>query len=82
MKISDIRLEMELGGVDEADIAEIVALCNCKGLSNDMLDDELLKRGYERMFTVDYDMYDDYGDWELDEFASVEKFPHKQHYRD
>ncbi len=82
MKISDIRLEMELGGVDEADIAEIVALCNSKGLSNEMLDDELLKRGYERMFTVDYDMYDDYGDWEYDEFASVEKFPHKQHYRD
>jgi hypothetical protein len=82
MKISDIRLEMELGGVDEADIAEIVALCASKGLTNDMLDDELLKRGYDRMFSVDYDAYDDYGEWDDDEFASVEKFPYRQHYRD
>lgn len=83
MKISDIRLEMELGGVDEADIADIVALCTSKGLTNDMLDDELLKRGYDRLFTVDYDSFDDdYDDWEDDDYASIEKFPHKQHYRD
>jgi hypothetical protein len=82
MKISDVKLEMELGGVDEADIAEIVKLCESKGFANELLDEELQKRGYEKLFTVDYDDFDEYGDWEDDEYASVEKFPHKQHYRD
>ncbi|MDX1296394.1 MAG: hypothetical protein R3302_09000 [Sulfurimonadaceae bacterium] len=81
MKVSDIRLEMELGGVDEAEIAEIVALYESKGLTNEMLDEELLKRGYDRMFTVDYDSYDEYGDWADDDYASVEKFPHKQYFQ-
>lgn len=82
MKISDIKLEMELGGVDEADIADIVKLCEIKGFSSEMIDEELLKRGYDRIFTVDYDMYDGYDEWEEDDYASVEKFPHKQHYRE
>ena len=82
MTISDIVLEMELGGVDSADIAEIVALCRSKGLNSEMIDSELLKRGYDKIFTVDYDSYDDYGSWEDDDYASIEKFPHKQHYRD
>ncbi len=82
MKVSDMRLEMELAGVDEADIAEIVALNTGKGLSEEGIDKELVKRGYEKLFTVDYDAYDDYDDWEDDEYVSVEKFPHRQGYRD
>ena len=82
MKVSDVILEMELGGVDEADIAEIVTLCESKGFGNELLDEELQKRGYGKLFTVDYDEFDDYGDWDDDEYASVEKFPHKPHYRD
>lgn len=82
MKVSDLKLEMELAGVDEADIAEIVALNNEKGLSDEGLDQELVKRGYEKLFSVDYDAYDDYDDWEDDEYMSVEKFPHRQEYRD
>jgi len=82
MKVSDIILEMELGGVDAADIADIVTLCESKGLNSEMIDDELLKRGYDKIFTVDYDAYDDYDEWEDDDFASVEKFSHKQHFVD
>jgi hypothetical protein len=82
MKISDIVLEMELGGVDEADIAEIVKLCESRGFDSEIMDEELLKRGYDRIFTVDYDLYDSYDTWEDDEYASIEKFPHKQHYQE
>jgi hypothetical protein len=82
MKISDAILEMELYGVDAADIAVIVSLCESKGFNSEMVDEELQKRGYEKIFTVDYDAYDEYDGWEDDEFASVEKFPHKPHYRD
>jgi hypothetical protein len=79
MKISDIRLELELGGVDEADIAEIIALCESKGMHLEAIDDELLKRGYDKVFDVDYENYDD---WDDDAFASVEPFPHKPNYRE
>ena len=82
MKISDLVLEMELSGVDEADIAEIVTLCHAKGLNSEMIDEELVKRGYEKIFTVDYDGYEGYDDWEDDEYSTIEKFPHKQHYRE
>ena len=79
MKISDVRLEMELDGVDEADIAEIVTMYDSQKLTDEMLDDELLKRGYERLFTTDYDEYDE---WNDDDCFSIEKFPYKHHYRD
>ncbi len=82
MKISDITLEMELNGVDEAVIADIVKLCENKGFNSEIIDDELQKRGYEKLFTVDYDAYDEYDDWEDDEYASIEKFPHKRSYID
>jgi hypothetical protein len=82
MKVSDIILEMELGGVDAADIADIVSLCENKGLNSEMIDDELLRRGYDKIFTVDYDAYDEYDEWEDDDYASVEKFSHKQHFVD
>jgi len=82
MKLSDIILEMELNGVDAVDIADIVALCKSKGLDSDAIDTELVMRGYEKIFTVDYQAYDEYDDWEDDEYASVEKFSHKQHYMD
>ena len=82
MKVSDVKLEMELGGVDEADIATIIQLCESKGLTTEMLDEELMKRGYERIFSVDYESYDEYNDWDDDDYMSIEKFPHKQNYRD
>ncbi|MCJ7766616.1 MAG: hypothetical protein MUP09_11865 [Thiovulaceae bacterium] len=83
MQISDVRLEMEMGGVDSADIAEIVELCNSRGMNSEMIDDELIKRGYEKIFTVDYDAYDNYDDWEDDDgYAPVQKFPHKQQYNE
>lgn len=80
MKVSDFVLEMELGGVDAADIADIVSLCESRGFNSETIDDELLKRGYDKIFTVDYDAYDEYDEWEDDEYASVEKFSHRPNY--
>ena len=78
MNVSDAVFEMELAGVDTADIASIVALCESKGFNSDFIDEELLKRGYPKIFTIDYDEYDEFDD----EFFSIEKFPHKHQYID
>ncbi len=82
MQISEIKLEMELNGVDAADIAEIIEQCKAKGLSNELLDEALVLRGYEKIFSVNYDDYDDWDEWGEDEYSSVEKFPYKKSYSD
>ncbi|NCO25740.1 MAG: hypothetical protein GW919_02515 [Epsilonproteobacteria bacterium] len=80
MKISDIKFEMEINGVDGADIALILELCKARGFESEILDEELVKKGYDKIFTVDYDMMDDYSD--DDEYETVVKFPHKKHYNE
>jgi len=79
MKISDLEFEMELAGVDKADIADILQLYSDKDINTNMIDDELSKRGYAKIFDVDYDSYDADEDWD-DEYFSIEKFPHKNSY--
>jgi hypothetical protein len=79
MNISDVMFEMELAGVDEADIADIVKLYDGKVLNENLIDDELSKRGYPKIFNIDYDEYDD---WDSDEYNSEEKIPHKFKYED
>jgi len=81
MTVSDIELEMKLNGVDEADIASILAACKTKGYGADTLDEELGKRGYDRIFNVDYDE-DDYAWDDEDDFAPIERFPHKNRFDD
>lgn len=78
MKISDIKLEMELYGVDQEDIVEILEICKPKGYDTEAIDDELEKKGYERIFSIDYDDEDDFDD----EYPSVQKFSHKKNYID
>lgn len=81
MNVSDVVFEMELSGVDTADIADIVKLYEGKVFNSNMIDEELVKRGYPKIFTIDYDAYDDYDDWD-DEYSSIEKFPQKHQYRE
>jgi hypothetical protein len=80
MTVSDIELEMQLNGVDEADVASILAACNAKGYAPETLDDELEKRGYERIFTFDFDAEDDWDD--DDDFEPIERFPLKHRFDD
>lgn len=77
MKISELEFEMEINGVDEADIAEIVDLYKDKEINTNVVDAELVRRGYAKIFSIDYDDYDE--GWEDDEYEEIEKFPHKHH---
>lgn len=79
MTISEIELEMKINGVDAEDIAAVIAACKTKGFSTENIDEELMKRGYDKIFSVNYDDDDEWGD---DEFATIEKFPHRQRYTD
>ncbi|WP_031348023.1 2-carboxy-1,4-naphthoquinone phytyltransferase [Sulfurimonas hongkongensis] len=78
MNISDAIFEMELNGVDAKDIDSIVELCRDKGFNSELLDEELLKRGYPIIFNINYEEYDDFDD----DYLTIEKFPYKNQYRD
>jgi hypothetical protein len=80
MKISDIKLEMELYGVDLEDANEILEICKPKGYDFEALDEELVKRGYEPIFSENF--YDDDYDDEDDGYPKVQKFGHKKNYID
>ncbi len=60
MTISDIKFDMDINNVSEKDISEIIEICNKTGFSLETIDDELQKRGYKRIFTVDYDDNDEW----------------------
>lgn len=80
MTVSDIKLEMKFNGVDDADIAAILAVCKVKGYALETLDNELVKRGYSRVFTYNADEEEE-DEWE-DEFSPVERFPHRHRFED
>jgi len=78
MKISDLEFEMELAGVDKADIAEILKSYNNKTIDTTLIDNELEKRGYPRVFDLALSAFEeDDDDWD-DNYMSVQKFPHKK----
>ena len=78
MKVSDFSLEMGLNGVAAEDITAILDVCETRGYDLVTVDDELRKRGYDSIFTVDYDAYDD---WNDDDYASIEPFPYRDSYQ-
>lgn len=55
MTIDDIEFEMNIHDVAEKDISEIIEICKKSGFSMEDIDEELQKRGYPKIFTVDYD---------------------------
>lgn len=67
MTIADIEFEMNINDVQEKDISEIIEICKISGFKMEDIDEELQKRGYPKIFTVDYDEMgdEDYDDeWE------------------
>lgn len=68
MTISEIEFEMKINDVQQSDIAAIIEICKIKGFSAEGLDEELVKRGYEKIFTVNYDDTDGYEDQEWNDF--------------
>lgn len=78
MTLEDIRLEMRVNGVEEEDLAQIMAVCKSKGYGAETLDEELEKLGYRRIFSVDEDDEEEYDDL----FSEMEPFPHKHRFDD
>lgn len=66
MTIADIEFEMNIHDVAEKDISEIIEICKISGFSMESIDEELQKRGYPKIFTVDYDELNDDEDFDED----------------
>lgn len=80
MTLNDIRLDLKYYGVNPSDAEEIINACKKRGFSPEILDEELELRGYDKLFTIEYDDYvDDYDDYEEENF---EKIPRKTYWED
>lgn len=55
MTIDEIVFEMNINDVAQDDIDEIIQVCKTSGFSAEHLDEELQKRGYAKIFSIDYD---------------------------
>ena len=68
--MKSIIYELKANDVDDKDIELILERVKNR-ISEKNIDDELVKLGYNKIFTVDYDDYDDYGDY--DDFEPTSK---------
>jgi len=66
MTIADIEFEMNINDVEPKDIEAIMEVCKISGFGLETLDEELQKRGYAKIFTVDLNDLDEDAEW--DEF--------------
>lgn len=64
MTIADIEFEMNINDVDPKDIAAILEVCKISGFGVETLDDELQKRGYAKIFTVELNDLDEDAQWD------------------
>ncbi len=55
MTVNEAILEMRYSGVLEEDIEAIIEVCKTKGLKPQIIDQELEKRGLEKVFELEYD---------------------------
>ena len=55
MTVNEAILEMRSSGVLEEDIEAIIEVCKTKGLKPQIIDQELEKRGLEKVFELEYD---------------------------
>ena len=58
MTVNEAVLEMRYDGIPEEDIDEIMEICKKKGLSPQNIDIELESRGFDRVFSFEYDEYE------------------------
>jgi hypothetical protein len=74
MNYEDIEYALFLNGVMPKDIEYILNLSKENGVSYDIIDEELVKMGYEKIFDAE-------DDWDND-FNNIEKFNHRHKYSD
>jgi hypothetical protein len=75
MTANEAVLEMRYSGISEEDIEEILEVCKKKGISPQNIDQELEKRGLDKVFEFEYDASESW----FDQGASAApKAPSKQ----
>ena len=55
MTANEAILEMRYSGIPEEDIEDIIEICKTRGLKPQIIDQELEKRGLEKVFELEYD---------------------------
>ncbi|NVJ53109.1 MAG: hypothetical protein HWD90_05400 [Campylobacteraceae bacterium] len=58
--------ELRANDIKEKDIKNIMEIVKNR-LSEENVDAELVKLGYQKVFTVDYDSYDEFYNYDLDD---------------
>ena len=58
MTVNEAVLEMRYSGIPEEDIEDIMEICKKKGLSPQNIDIELEARGFDKVFSFEYDEYE------------------------
>ena len=79
--MDSIIYELRANDVKEEDIDLIINKIKNR-LSEENLDLELVKLGYNKIFTIDYDNYDNYDSYDDYEVANDEYFNSKQKYHE
>ncbi|MDD3324938.1 MAG: hypothetical protein PHN38_07450 [Sulfurospirillaceae bacterium] len=58
MTLNEAMTEMRYSGVEEEDIEAVIETCKKKGITPQNLDKELQSRGYDAVFSFEYDEYE------------------------
>ncbi len=75
MTANEAVLEMRYSGIPEEDIEAILDACKKKGITPQNIDQELEKRGLDKVFEFDYDASES---WYDQNSAASHKAPAKQ----
>ncbi len=76
MTANEAVLEMRYSGIPEEDIEEILEVCKKKGLTPQNIDEELEKKGLDKVFEFEYDASESW--FESGANAPAHKVPGKQ----
>lgn len=80
MRIPDIINKMRAKNILEEDIQAIVKKFRKSNFSEEDIDNELLRLGYEKIFTADFENFDDYEDYYDDLEDNDEYIVRKKNY--
>ncbi len=59
MTVHEAIVEMRYGGIPEEDIEDIMEICKKKGVSPQNIDKELESRGFDKVFSFEYEGWDE-----------------------
>ena len=77
MTVHEAIVEMRYSGIPEEDIEDIMEICKKKGISPQNIDKELEARGFDKVFSFEYEGWDE-GQVELVHKVSVKDVPIKE----